>query len=335
MIRVLIIDDSAIVRQVLRRELSKFPDIEVVGAAPDPYVARELIAQLRPDVLTLDIEMPRMDGLTFLRKLMASFPIPTIVVSSLSQQGSQVALDALEAGAVDVLAKASSAYSVGDLANDLVPRLRAAAVVKVTKRLPTPQLVQHMALPSTTHRVIAIGASTGGAQQLDFLLRQLPANSPGVLIVQHMPEHFTKSFADRLNERCQVTVSESVEGQAVLPGHVLIAPGNRHMQLRRDGGRYLVTLKDGPRVSGHRPSVDVLFNSVAQYAGANATGVIMTGMGRDGADGLKRMHDAGAFTVAEDEASCIVFGMPKQAIEAGGVDRVVSLEAIIPTILTA
>lgn len=334
MIKVLIVDDSAVVRQVFQRELSKHSDIQVVGAAPDPYVAREMIAQHRPDVLTLDIEMPRMDGLTFLRKLMASYPLPTIIVSSLSQQGSQVALDALEAGAVEVLAKPTAAYSVGDLAFDLAPRVRAAAVARVARKLPVATSPVRQSLAQTTNKLIAIGASTGGTQQLDYLLQQLPSNAPGILIVQHMPEHFTKSFAERLDSRCQVSVFEATDGQSVLPGQVLIAPGNQHMQLKRDGGRYIVRLKDGPRVSGHKPSVDVLFNSVAEQAGANAVGVIMTGMGRDGADGMKRMHEAGAYTIAEDEASCVVFGMPKQAIETGGVNEVAALDRIAASMLS-
>lgn len=335
MIKVLVVDDSAVVRQVFQQELSKHSDIKVVGTAPDPYVARDLITQLQPDVLTLDIEMPRMDGLTFLRKLMEYHPLPTIIISSLTASGSQMALDSLEAGAVEVLAKPTAAYSVGALASDLATKVRAASLAKVTRRTVALKPTGSCALAKTTNGIIAIGASTGGTQQLDFVLRQMPPNAPGIVIVQHMPEHFTKSFAERLNANCQIRVFEATDGQSVLSGQALIAPGNHHMQLKREGGRYVVRIKDGPRVSGHKPSVDVLFRSVAENAGANAVGVIMTGMGRDGADGMLLMHQKGAYTIAEDEASCVVFGMPKQAIEAGGVDEVAPLSAIASSVLTA
>ncbi|HLP42175.1 MAG TPA: chemotaxis response regulator protein-glutamate methylesterase, partial [Fibrobacteria bacterium] len=321
--RVLVVDDSAMVRDVFTRELARDPAIEVLGTAPDPYVARDKIVQLKPDVVTLDIEMPRMDGITFLRKLMRHFPLPVVIVSSLTPKGGNLALEALDAGAVDVMCKPGAAYAVGDMAVELREKVKAAARVRVTRReeeaaAPTGAPPTRLSLARTTHAVVAIGASTGGTQALQSVLTALPANSPGIVIVQHMPEHFTRSFANRLNGLCAMEVKEAEDNDTVTPGRVLIAPGNRHMLLQRSGAVYHVTVKDGPLVSRHRPSVDVLFKSTARFAGANAVGVILTGMGNDGAAGMKEMRDAGAETVAQDEASCVVFGMPKEAINAGG-----------------
>jgi two-component system, chemotaxis family, protein-glutamate methylesterase/glutaminase len=329
--RVLVVDDSPVVRQMLVRELSRDPEIEVVGTAPDPFVARDKIVELKPDVLTLDMEMPRMDGMTFLRKLMQHHPLPVIVISSLTPKGGALALEALDAGAIDVMCKPGVAYSIGDLGVELIDKIKAASRIRVAKRTPSvsaPQARQRLAMTVTTNKVIAIGASTGGTQALFDVLTALPPTSPGIIIVQHMPEHFTKSFAERLNEHCAIQVKEAEDGDTVAPGKALLAPGNFHMLLKRSGAMYYVEVKQGPLVSRHRPSVDVLFKSVARYAGKNAVGVIMTGMGGDGAAGLLEMKNAGAETIAQDEASCIVFGMPKVAIEMGAANHVVSLHDI-------
>ncbi|NUN96012.1 MAG: chemotaxis response regulator protein-glutamate methylesterase [Candidatus Omnitrophica bacterium] len=327
--RVLIVDDSAVVREILSRELAKDPAIEVVGTAPDPYVARDRILELSPDVLTLDIEMPRMDGITFLRKLMRHHPLPVVIVSSLTPQGGELAMEALSAGAVDVMCKPGAAYVIGDLSVQLIDKVKAAALVKVRKQvngqLPTPAAPRRLSMTRTTHRIVAIGASTGGTQALQEVLTALPANSPGIVIVQHMPERFTRSFADRLNGLCAIEVKEAEDGDTVTPGRALVAPGNMHMLLRRSGAVYRVQVKTGPLVCRQRPSVDVLFRSVAQYAGANAVGVILTGMGKDGALGLKEMKEHGADTVAQDEKSCVVFGMPKEAIAIGAADTIAPL----------
>ncbi len=337
MIRVLIVDDSAVVRSVLSQELSRDPLIEVIGTAPDPYVARDMIVQMKPDVITLDIEMPRMDGIAFLRKLMCYHPLPVVVISSLTAARGPVALEALEAGAIEVLCKPGSAYSVGDMSVELVDKIKAAASARVGRRCDTLQeagpIMRCRAMTRTTDTVLAIGASTGGTQALQQVLTAMPANCPGTVIVQHMPEHFTRSFADRLNGLCAMEVKEAQDGDSVIPGRVLIAPGNYHTLLRRSGARYKVQVKTGPLVCRHRPSVDVLFKSVARYAGANAVGVILTGMGNDGAAGMRQMKEAGAQTIAQDEASCVVFGMPKEAILHGGVDHTLSLEKIPQRIL--
>lgn len=338
-IKVLIVDDSALVRKLLSEMLARDHEIEVVGAAADPYAAREKIKQLNPDVITLDVEMPRMDGVTFLRKLMHYSPTPTIIVSSLTQSNSPIALEALQAGAVEVLCKPGSAYSVGDMAVELIDKVKAAAKVDLKRMIKVrgvtrPPKVQ-TSLTQTTNKVIAIGTSTGGTEALRRILPTLPANSPGIVIVQHMPENFTRSFAQSLNNECAITVHEAESGESVVPGKALIAPGNFHMTLRRSGARYSVEIETGELVSRHRPSVDVLFESVAKYAGANAVGVIMTGMGNDGARGMALMHDAGAHTIAQDEESCVVFGMPGKAIEAGGVDEIVALDQIPAAMLRA
>ena len=336
--RVLVVDDSAIVRQILSRELAKDPELEVVGTAPDPFVARDLIVQRHPDVLTLDLEMPRMDGITFLRKLMHYHPLPVVVVSSLTPAGGELAMEALAAGAVDVLCKPGASFTVGDMAGQLIEKVKAAAHVDLKRRAaraPTAAPRPAPSLTRTTNQILAIGASTGGTVALEGILRAMPPNGPGTVITQHMPELFTKYFADRLNQVSQVEVREANDGDSVVPGVVLIAPGNKHMLLRRDGARYYVQVRDGPRVNRHRPSVDVMFRSVAQAAGRNAVGVILTGMGGDGAEGLLDMKKHGATTLAQDEASCVVFGMPKVAIEVGAVDRVVSLDAMTAEILRA
>ena len=333
-IKVLIVDDSAIVRKIFSEELSKFPDIEIVGTAPDPYAARDKIVALKPDVVTLDIEMPRMDGITFLRKLMKYYPIPVIIVSSLTPKGGKLTLEALDIGAVEVIAKPGAAYTVGDMSAQLAEKIRAASRARIVKQQGDgpgngggpPEPIR--ALAQTTNQVIAIGASTGGTEALKAVLTKMPVNSPGIVVVQHMPANFTTAFAERLNSLCPMTVKEAKNNDSVTQGTVLIAPGNYHMLLRRSGARYYVEVKDGPMVHHQRPAVDVLFRSAAQVAGANAIGVILTGMGADGAAGMLEMKKAGARTVAQDENSCVVFGMPKEAIKLGGADRVLPLDQI-------
>lgn len=337
-IRVLVVDDSAIVRKIFSEELSKFPDIEIVGTAPDPFIARDKIVMLKPDVITLDIEMPRMDGITFLRKLMRYFPLPVIIVSSLTPKGGNLTLEAMEIGAVEVIGKPGGSYTVGDMIPQLAAKIKAASRVRITKKdvagKSAPARSEPLkALAKTSNKVIAIGASTGGTEALKAVLTRMPPNSPGILVVQHMPAKFTTAFAERLNGICQITVKEAQDNDSVNPGTALIAPGNYHMILRRSGARYYVEVKDGPMVHHQRPSVDILFKSTAQYAGPNSIGVILTGMGADGAEGLLDMKQAGAKTTAQDERSCVVFGMPKEAIKIGAVDTVVSLDQIAEEIV--
>lgn len=353
-VRVLIVDDSASVRQTLTSVLEADPEIEVVGAASDPFVAARRIQEVLPDVITLDVEMPRMDGITFLRKIMSQHPIPVVMCSSLTEAGSETLMQALEAGAVDVILKprigaADYLAEEGDRVRQVVKAAAQARVharsasESVRKAAPAKKLTADVMLPppngkamaKTTEMVVCIGASTGGTESLREVLEALPANAPGIVIVQHMPERFTAAFAKRLNTLCELEVKEAAHGDPVLRGHVLIAPGDKHMLLERQGARYQVAIKDGPPVSRHRPSVDVLFRSAARSAGANALGVIMTGMGDDGARGLLEMREAGAATVAQDEATSIVFGMPKEAIARGGVQKIVPLNAIARTILLA
>ncbi len=337
-IKVLIIDDSAIVRKVLSEQLSLNTSIEVVGTAPDPIVAQNKIAALKPDVLTLDVEMPRMDGITFLHKLMASNPMPVIILSSLTPKGGKTAMEAMEAGAVEVISKPGPAYSVGQACEELVEKIKAASRVevrKLEKKSGTAVSVPRTAMAETTNKVFAIGASTGGVQTLTKLLQQFPPNSPGTLIVQHMPPNFTASFAKRLNETCAVNVSEAVNGDRLINGRVLIAPGGRHMLLARSGASYYVEVKDGPRVCLQKPSVEVLFNSVARYAGSNAIGAILTGMGDDGAGGLLHMRQKGALTIAQDKETSIVFGMPMEAIKRNAAVKVLPLNLIAKEMLTA
>jgi len=331
-IRVLIVDDSAIVRKMLAEALAAEPDLEVVGTAPDPYVARDKILNLRPDVLTLDIEMPRMDGLTFLKKLMRFHPLPVIVISSLAHSSSQSALEALQCGAVEVLAKPGGPYSVGELKQDLPHKVRAAAQARVGRPKPqaaaAPPAAPLVFAGASSSTVIAIGASTGGTEAIREVLTGLPANMPGIVIVQHIPPVFSLAFAKRLNGLCKLRVKEAADGDRVTAGLALVAPGNFHMTLRRAGGEYRVEIRDGLRVCYQRPSVDVLFDSVAQAAKGDAIGAILTGMGADGAQGLLNMKRAGARTIAQDEASSVVFGMPREAIRLGAVDRVLPLDKV-------
>ena len=332
-IKVLVVDDSAVVRKVFSEELSKERDIQVIATAPDPYVARDKIVKLKPDVVTLDIEMPRMDGITFLKKLMRYHPMPVIIVSSLTQKGSKLALEALSLGAVEVISKPAGSYSVGEMTLQLANKIRAAARARLlTPTKTSGQVVSTTAplkaLAATTNKIIAIGASTGGTEALKVVLTQMPPNCPGIVVVQHMPAKFTTSFAERLNSLCEIEVREAQDEESVIPGRALIAPGNYHMLLKRSGARYYVKIKQGPMVHHQRPSVDVLFRSVAKYAGENALGIILTGMGADGAQGLLEMKRAGAKTIAQDEKSCVVFGMPKEAIKKGAVDKIAPLEEI-------
>jgi two-component system chemotaxis response regulator CheB len=340
-IKVLIVDDSAVVRQTLSALLASDPEIEVMGAASDPFVAAERIAAEVPDVITLDIEMPRMDGLTFLKKIMAQHPIRVVICSSLAGEGAQSTLRALEYGAVDVIAKPrlrtrefleDSRTSICEVVKGASrarlgePRSQHEIQPKLTADVILPHSTR--AMDETTEKVIAVGASTGGTEALRSLLEPLPADAPGIVIVQHMPELFTRAFADRLDGICAIAVKEAETNDTVLRGRALIAPGNHHMLLKRSGARYFVEIKDGPLVCRHRPSVDVLFRSAARYAGPNAVGVILTGMGDDGARGMLEMKEAGAFNIAQDEATSIVFGMPKEAIKLNGVHRILPLQKI-------
>jgi two-component system, chemotaxis family, protein-glutamate methylesterase/glutaminase len=343
--RVLVVDDSALIRQVLTQALSAAPGIEVIGTAQDPYVARDKIKALAPDVLTLDIEMPRMDGLAFLEKLMRARPMPVVMVSTLTAAGAEATLRALELGAVDFVTKPRVGVldALPTFTAEVVEKVRAAARARV--RVAAPRLAapatpatpvaarQSLSTLRATDTVIAMGASTGGTEALREVLETLPPDAPGIVVVQHMPEHFTRAFAQRLDQLCTVRVSEASDGDRVLVGHVLIAPGNHHMRVVRDGAAVRVRISQDPPVNRHRPSVDVLFHSVAERMGPNALGVIMTGMGADGAQGLLAMRRAGARTVAQDEATCVVFGMPREAIAAGAAEKVVALGKIAPTVL--
>jgi two-component system chemotaxis response regulator CheB len=326
--KVLIVDDSALMRQLLQQILSSDPSIEVIGTAGDPYVAREKIKALSPDVLTLDVEMPRMDGLTFLEKLMRARPMPVVMVSSLTERGCETTLRALALGAVDFITKPKLDVTTGtvDLADEIIAKVKAAA--RAHLRSPrvvadAPSAAITMTQPSfrATHKVVAIGASTGGTEAIKDLLLPLPAGFPGIVIVQHMPEAFTAKFADRLDRLCKIRVSEARDGDRILPGHALLAPGGLQMEVVRSGAEYSVRVFAGELVNRHRPSVDVLFNSCARHLGGNCVGVILTGMGADGAKGMLAMKQSGARTIAQDEATCVVFGMPKEAIALGGRPR--------------
>jgi len=336
-IRVLVVDDSALVRKLLTEIVGRQPDMVVVGAAPDPIAARELIRRLDPDVLTLDVEMPRMDGLEFLERLMRLRPMPVVMVSTMTQQGAETTLRALELGAVDFVAKPrlEIAKGIEAAAAELVEKIRAAASARV-RRLQPAHAVPRAAplrLRAGTEKLIAIGASTGGTEAIKVVLVPLPPDCPGVVVTQHMPPGFTRSFAHRLNGLCAIRVKEAEDGERILPGHAYIAPGDRHLLVRRSGANYHCALSDEAPVNRHRPSVDVLFRSVAQAAGANAVGIILTGMGRDGAQAMLEMKRAGAFNLAQDEASCVVYGMPREAVAAGAVDEVLPLPAIAPRLL--
>lgn len=339
-IRVLVVDDSAVVRSMLSEQLSKCAGITVVGTAIDPYAARERIAELKPDVMTLDIEMPRMDGLSFLAKVMKHHPMPVVIVSSLAPENSETALRALQLGAVDVIPKPGSQFSIPDVKRQLARAVRAAAQAKL-KALVT-DLAEQSDAPTrtlagidTTHKVLAIGASTGGTRAIEKVLTALPPDCPGTVVVQHMPAGFTRSFADRLNQLSQVEVKEASHGDVLVPGRVLIAEGGTHILVSRSGARLKVDVRDGPPVRRHKPSVDVLFGSVARSCGRNAVGVLLTGMGDDGAEGLLEMKEAGAHTIAQDEASSVVFGMPRAAIEIGAAAEVRPLNHMTDAILSA
>jgi two-component system chemotaxis response regulator CheB len=344
-IRVLVVDDSAVVRRTLEEVLASDRDIEVMGAASDPYIAAEKIRREIPDVITLDVEMPRMDGITFLHKIMTQHPIPVVICSSLTDAGSETALKSLEYGAVEIILKPriGTKQFLEESKVRICDAVKAAAQAKLNRLLRAERTIppkltadailakanlRSDAMLRTTDKIIAVGASTGGTEALSDFLQAMPLDSPGIVIVQHMPENFTKAFATRLDGICRISVKEAESNDTVIRGRALIAPGNHHLLLKRSGARYYVEVKDGPLVSRHRPSVDVLFRSAARYAGKNVVGVIMTGMGDDGARGMLEMKEAGAFTIAQDEDSCVVFGMPKKAIELNAVDRVLSLSAI-------
>jgi len=348
-IEVLVVDDSALVRQVLEEILSSDAQIEVMGTARDPFIAAEKMKKQAPDVIILDIEMPRMDGLTFLQKIMTQHPIPVVICSSLTERNSETALKAIEYGALEIITKPKlGTKKFLEEARILIcDKIKAAHLAKI-KKIAIPQLPyvapklsadavlskpRHQAMIQTTEKVVVVGASTGGTEALKQFLEALPPDAPGMVIVQHMPENFTKAFAKRLNDLCQVTVKEAENNDTVIRGRALIAPGNLHTLLKRSGARYYVEVQGGPFVSRHRPSVDVLFRSAARYAGKNALGVIMTGMGDDGARGMKEMKDAGAINFAQDEKSSVVFGMPKEAIKMGGVDKILPLNALAGEVL--
>jgi two-component system chemotaxis response regulator CheB len=336
-VRVLVVDDSAVIRQLLTNVLSADPEIEVVGSAPDPHVARERIKALNPDVVTLDVEMPRMDGLTFLRKIMTLRPMPVVMVSTLTQAGTEVTIEALEIGAVDFVAKPNSDLVLSDLGVELRAKVKAAARTRVgIRRSPAP-LVKPRARRSgqPTEKIVVIGASTGGVEALKSVLVGLPADCPPILITQHMPPRFTTAFAGRLDRECPMKVSEARDNEPVEHGHVYIAPGSHHLHLTRQGGHYACQLSDGPPASGHRPSVDVLFRSAAQAAGAKAVGVILTGMGKDGAEGLLELRKAGAITLGQDEDSSLIYGMPRVAFERGAVMHQHPLSHMAEAILDA
>jgi two-component system chemotaxis response regulator CheB len=336
-IRVLVVDDSALVRQLLTQGLSQDPAIEVVGAAQDPYAARDRIVELRPDVVTLDVEMPRMDGVAFLQRLMPQYPLPVVMVSSLTQRGKQVTLDALEAGAVDFVSKptANIASGLGGMMMELRTKIKIASTADVSSlkngrvyHRTKAAMVECGSLAESTDKIIAIGASTGGTEAIKKVITRFPSSMPGVVIVQHMPAGFTKMFADRLNKICAMQVKEAESGDRLMPGRVLVAPGQKQLRVIRSGGQYRVTCEEGEKVSGHCPSVDVMMHSVAKNVGANAVGIILTGMGSDGASGMLAMRKAGARNLAQDKASSVVFGMPKVAYEKGGAEQLVPLEEI-------
>lgn len=352
-IKVMIVDDSAVVRQVLSASLTEDSGIEVIATAPDPIFALERMQKSWPDVIVLDVEMPRMDGVTFLKKIMSTRPTPVVICSTLTERGSETAMQVLAAGAFAIVTKPKTALRqfLLESAGELIHAIKAASKANLKRLGParplTPLLAnppklsadvmlaagQSQAMAQTTENIVAIGTSTGGTQALEVVLTALPRVCPGIVIVQHMPERFTAAFAQRLNGLCQIEVKEAVHGDRVMAGRALIAPGGKHMMLKRNGAQYAVDVVDGPPVSRHCPSVDVLFRSAARFAGRNAVGIIMTGMGDDGAKGLKEMHDAGAWTIGQDEDSCVVYGMPKEAVKLGAVDKVLPLKNIPEAIL--
>ena len=337
-IKVVVVDDSALIRSLMARIINSQPDMLCVGAAADPLAAREMIRALNPDVLTLDVEMPKMDGIEFLERVMRLRPMPVLMVSTLTEKGSEVALRALECGAVDFVAKPKSDIASGmmEYASEISEKIRMAARAKVTRRGPAPRPA-HLASPSSglrgTEKLIAIGASTGGTEAIKEVLAALPPDMPGIVITQHMPPGFTRAFANRLNGLCRIHVKEAEHGERVLPGHAYIAPGDKHMAVEKSGANYKVAVTDAPPVNRHRPSVEVLFRSVAAHVRGNAIGLMLTGMGKDGAQAMLEMKLAGAHTFAQDEARCIVFGMPKEAIALGGVDEVLPLNRIAARLL--
>ncbi len=340
-IRVLIVDDSALIRSILQQGLNRDPGITVVDTAGDPYQARDKILKLKPDVLTLDVEMPRMDGVEFLRKLMPQYPIPVVMVSALTERGKRITMEALEAGAVDFVAKpkADVARSLGKMMAELCTKVKIASTANVShwkhKRAaaaPRP-LAGSRALAESTDKVIAIGASTGGTEAIKEVITRFPLTAPGVVIVQHMPAGFTRMFSERMNSLCAMEVREAVNGDRIMPGRILIAPGGMHLRVRRSGGIYVADVQTGELVCGHCPSVEVMMKSVAEQVGANAVGVMLTGMGHDGADAMKLMRDAGAYCIAQDEATCVVFGMPKEAHARGGAQKLVPLPTIAEDVL--
>lgn len=342
-IKVLIIDDSALVRSILKKGLEKDEGIDIIGAAPDVYIGRDLIVKHRPDVITLDIEMPKMDGIAFLKKLMPQFPIPVVIVSSLSQKGKQITLEALDSGAVDYVAKPASniAQGLNEMMFELRTKIKIASTANVShwknKRFEKAEkrkdIIGGKALSESTDKVVAIGASTGGTEAIRQVIENLPITTPGIVIVQHMPKIFTKTFADRLNEISLLQVKEAEEGDRVMNGRVLIAPGDFHMTVYRSGGMYKVKLNQNEKVNGHRPAVDILFYSVAEHVGKNAYGIILTGMGADGAKGLKAMKEAGSKNIGQDKESSIVYGMPKVAYDMGAVDKQTSLNNISSSLI--
>ena len=345
----MIVDDSAVVRQTMREILSSDPEIEVIATAADPFIAARKMGKDMPDVLTLDVEMPRMDGITFLQKIMSQHPLPVVICSALTEKGCETTLKALEYGAVDIIQKprlgvkqflTESRITLCDAVKAAArARIRKASPVihrEVEKKLTADVILSPpdgKAMPKTTDKIVAVGASTGGTEALRIFLEAMPLDCPGIVIVQHMPEHFTTAFSKRLNDLCRIEVKEAQNGDSVLRGRALIGPGNKHILLKRSGAKYYVEIKEGPLVCRHRPSVDVLFRSAARYAGANAVGVIMTGMGDDGARGMREMKDAGAYTIAQDEESCVVFGMPREAIAAGAVEEILPLQDIARRVL--
>jgi two-component system chemotaxis response regulator CheB len=336
-IRVLVVDDSALVRRILSEALGRHPDIEVVGTATDPYVARERIVALRPDVITLDVEMPRMDGLSFLAKLMRHHPLPVVVVSSVTPQHSDAALRALALGAVEVIAKPGAMQATAEVVDELVRAVRIAARARVTRLVATADTrpVAALAALDTTHKLVAIGASTGGTQAIEAVLRRFPVDAPATVIVQHMPEHFTASFAKRLDALSAMTVREARDGDVLAPGLALVAPGGKHLVIQASGARWVARVKDGPKVHHQRPAVDVTFQSLARAAGRNAVAALLTGMGADGAKGLLAMREAGAHTIAQDEASSVVWGMPREAIKLDAAREVLPLDEVAEGLLHA
>ncbi|KPF66041.1 chemotaxis protein [beta proteobacterium AAP99] len=354
--KVVVVDDSALVRSLLTAIISRQPDMEIVGAASDPYVAREVIRTTNPDVVTLDVEMPRMDGLDFLEKIMRLRPLPVVMISTLTERGAEVTLKALELGAVDFVTKPKLGITEGleRAGAEIIEKIRIASRARVSRRAPaqaTASVGAAHVLPSghapqgatkvapssfsraSTEKMILIGASTGGTEALKSVLIKLPPDSPGVLVTQHMPAGFTRSFAQRLDGLCRIRVSEAVDGERVLPGHAYIAPGGRHMRVDRSGSNYVVRLEDTEPVNRHRPSVEVLFRSAATNVGPNAIGIMLTGMGKDGADAMKLMRDAGAYNYAQNEATCVVYGMPREAVAAGAIDEVLPLDGIADAVL--